>query len=590
MKRLCFAYVLFIVNFIFSSLLIAADQKPTAEPLPSLPEIHLLVDISGSMKKTDPQNLRVKAINMFIYLIKQKALMQIQTFATTPQLMMSLKPANQAFQNEYLQKKNQITSNGQWTDIDKAINQANQGWKLGQKNIILLTDGAVDLGVEFRTKQSRSKLTESTLLALQQKGVRVFTVGFSKEADKSLLDNLAAKTNGLSQVISSANELDNVLYSMFTAIISVNGTPIDTNKDSSRSIQIDKSIHELTLILKKTEGIANLFLTDPKGLKRNVVTLSQKNNSTPNYVFISVENPIPGKWLLTGPKQEIERAIILTNVNLVSNFTSGAYFQGEIISLKAHFTQQGKMLTSPIIIENTQVSALLEGSIKNYNYKIPYTDNGVFKKTLTIDYPVSFYRLILKAQSQFLSRELQFVIDVGESPVKTTIENATYNLKLTRTDLIKEDTVTVNLTIENAALVLDGIKTSEGWQVDLSPLCSNPSSIDEARINFKGKTVSDRKVKLKLKLPANVCSDQSQFISELSAIKWIDPSLIIPIYSKFFKVEKKSTIYISILFYLIIILLLIVNSLIIGALYIYKKQEKKIILIKKQLQTESNHE
>lgn len=52
-----------------------------AEPFSSQkPEIHLLVDVSGSMKKTDPQNLRVPAIKMFLYLINQKAVLSITKF------------------------------------------------------------------------------------------------------------------------------------------------------------------------------------------------------------------------------------------------------------------------------------------------------------------------------------------------------------------------------------------------------------------------------------------------------------------------------------------------------------------------------
>ena len=206
MRLLRFVSAVLMFHFIFLVSLHAAN-KAAVSVSPALPEIHLLVDVSGSMKKTDPQNLRIKAINMFIYLIKQKALMQIQTFATDTQLMIPLKPVTTSFQNEYRQKSYKISSNGQWTDIDGAINNANHAWGLGKKIIILLTDGAVDLGSEFRTKQSKNKLAESTLANLHQKGVRVFTIGFSKNADKNLLDNLAVKTNGISQAVNGRIQL-----------------------------------------------------------------------------------------------------------------------------------------------------------------------------------------------------------------------------------------------------------------------------------------------------------------------------------------------------------------------------------------------
>ena len=179
---------------------------------------------------------------------------------------------------------------------------------------------------------------------------------------------MAVKTNGISQAVNDSKDLDNVLYSIFTAIINVNGTPLNTDKDSSRNIKIDKSIHALTLIFKKTDSISKLFLTDPKGRKKNIETLSKKDISTDNYLFVDINEPIPGKWTLTGPKQEIERAIILTDVTLISNFISGSYFQGEIVSLDCHFTQLGETITSPIIIENTKVNAKFESNNKNYSF------------------------------------------------------------------------------------------------------------------------------------------------------------------------------------------------------------------------------
>ena len=242
-------------------------------------------------------------------LVKQKALMQIQTFAADTQLMLPLKPVTGSFQNEYNKKSYKISSNGQFTDIDGAVNQANRAWGLGKKIIILLTDGAVDLGSKFRTAQSKNKLAESTLKSLHQNGVRVFTIGFSKNADKALLDNLALKTNGLSQVVNESNDIDNVLYSIFTAIITVNGTPVTVDKDSSRTIKIDKNIHALTLILKKTGSISQLFLMDPKGRKKNIVDLSNKDASTTNYLFVDINNPIAGKWILTGLSKKLSEQL-----------------------------------------------------------------------------------------------------------------------------------------------------------------------------------------------------------------------------------------------------------------------------------------
>src|SRR5690606_35557195 len=140
-----------------------------------------------------------------------------------------------------------------------------------------------------------------------------------------------------------------------------------------------------------------LYLTDPHGKKDNVVYLSKKDISTDNYSFIEIDKPTPGKWILSGPIQEIERATILTDVNLVTQFLSGVYFQEEIITLKSHLAQKKDLITAPIIVDSLQMTMKLQSDENNYLYQIPYKGNGQFKITWRIDIPAAFYRLILAA-------------------------------------------------------------------------------------------------------------------------------------------------------------------------------------------------
>lgn len=566
------------------------NKAPVAQPS-KLPEIHLLVDVSGSMRQTDPENLRAKAINMFIYLIKQKALMQIQTFSTETDLMLPLQQVTAEYHKQYRNKRGLISSNGAWTDIDSAINQANTSWGLGKRVIVLLTDGAVDLGSEFRTKQSRNKLTESTLRLLQKAKVRVFTIGFSSKADKDLLANLAAKTNGLSEIVNTSNDLDNVLYSIFTAIIKVDGTPIDTNEDSTRSINIDKNINELTLIFKKTEDISKLFLINPKQKKKAIQELSNKEVSTEHYLVVTIEKPTSGKWILMGPKQEIERAIILTDLNLISNFTSGTYFQGESVPINSYFTLQDKRLSTPLIIDQSQVTAVLQSKQNQYTDKLSHEGNGEFKTKLSIDKPVGHYQLLLNAKNIFFSRQLQFVVDIHESPITIQITNKTYSLTLVRNDLIKEDSVSVSAEVEQSPFIVQALKNNSSWELDLYTLCSNPSFVKQATIWFRAKTVSGRGITLKSKIPEGSCPFSEQFSSELPSVQLTQPSLLQQIPKERKAIEQKSDEKgISWLTYSLLLLLTIIIAFIMWALWLEIKCRRNIERIKTELESETKNE
>lgn len=591
MRRLRFLNTILLFHFIFSSPL-HATTEPLESPPPALPEIHLLVDTSGSMKKTDPKNLRVKVINMFIYLIKNKALMQIQTFATDTKLMIPSKLVDDKLQAEYKLKSYKITSDGQWTDIETALNEANKSWGQGKRAIILLTDGQVDLGSSFKTNQSKNKIMESTLKNLNQSGVRVFAIGFSEETDKDFLDNLALKTSGISKVVSESKDLDNVLYAIFTAIIAVDGTPLKVESDSSRIIAVDKSIHALTLIFKKSDHIAQLYLIDPMGKKQNVEGLSNKDVSTDNYLFVDINAPTVGKWTLTGPKQEIERAIILTDVSLVSSFMSGSYFQGEEILIGCHLAQSGDKITTPALVENTIVNVQFESETKNYTYAIPYQGDGKFKEKIVIDNPVGFYKIVLTAQNKFLSRELQFIIDIYEPPIKVSNSDSQYTVSLVRTDLIKADTASVRLVVDGSPDAVDAQKNNNDWTLDLFTICNNPSLIKNAHINFTAKTTNDRLMTLRLPLPSNICINQTQFASDIPSVQFPIRSFIpkIPVFPSVTSDMKPGNLWPNILFYSIIILLLILITLIVWVFISGIKYGKTIEQLKKQLQIEISNE
>ena len=246
------------------------------------------------------------------------------------------------------------------------------------------------------------------------------------------------------------------------------------------------------------------------------------------------------------------------------------------ISRQDHFSQLGEIISSPIITENTNVNAQFESNTKNYSYKIPYEDMGVFRKKITIHHPVGFYRIILAADNKFLSRELQFVIDIYESPIKVSNSDYKYNLKLVRTDLLKEDTVSVNLKFKSSPLILETQKSDGEWTIDLFTVCSNPSLLKDAHVYFTGKTINERLVKLRLSLPDNICSNGEQFKSEIPTVQLASPSLIqkIPIQKE--KIEKKkNSLLFTILLYSIIILLLITITLIIGVFFSGIKYGKK---------------
>lgn len=591
MTLIRFLVALILVQLFFCAQINATNNSKSLQPKSQLPEIHMIVDISGSMKKTDPLNLRAKAIGMFLYLIKQKALVQIHVFSTNTHLLLPLQLATNQYQSQYRKKSVFITSDGEWTDIEEALENANQDWRNSRRIIILLTDGNVDLGSKYKTHQSKSKLIEGVLQRLRKEGVRVFSIGFSKFADKNVLDNLAFKTNGLSYVVTGSKEIDSVLYSIFTAIINPDGTPINQDKDLNRSITIDKNISDLTLIFKKTKQISRLYLIDPKGRKRSIQQMSKAAGiSSTNFLFLNIKNPLVGKWILTGPKQEVERAIILTDVRLTSNFNSGTYFQGEAINIECFLTLAGVKMLTAVVIDNTSVRGIIQNKHKKYSYKFTLDDKGVFNTQFNIHFPKDRYQLVLDAKNNFFERQLEFVIDVQDSPLDISVKEDLLIVKLRRNDLIDESTVALSFNIGKETLKFLSFKSSSNWSMDLKTLCSNPSLLKKGSIQFKANTVSGRPFTLELDLPTNACSTLGQFISQTPIFELPQESKLIKVPN--LSISNKEELHFNYprIIYFLHLLLFVLVALFAWVMYKNMSYDEKIKRIKDQLKFEKKYE
>lgn len=505
MKKHWYLIYLFFCVYLLVSIPANTEAAQTSE----LPEIHLLIDVSASMKKTDPLNLRVNAIKMFNYLANQKAKMNLGVFSTDYKEIIPLQLATPHYSSLFKKKVQEIRSDGHFTDINHALNAANQSWGKGKKIIILLTDGKLDLGSEKLNSQSTQQLNEITIPKLQHDQVQVYTIGLSDQSDKLLLSNLSLKTNALSQIVLSANDLDGILYSTFTAAINADGATVHKNKDSSRSIKIDPSIHEFTLIFKKNTVVNKLYLIAPDGVKRSLDEANTGMLATKNYEIIKMSDPLPGEWVLSGPEQQMERVLILTDVGLGTNFATGIYFNGELLSLTGYLEQGMKPISSDMAVDGMQMKFELKNGDNKFSYVLPHDTQGLFNNEFILDVPSGTYKATLSSQNTYLSREHQYMVDVQDTPFSQAInkEHDAVLIRLLRPDLIKTETVDIRFSYKNIMKNIPITNTEPGWVADLSSLCvKHAFSEEDILINIHALSTNRRNLLFKLSLNGKVCS------------------------------------------------------------------------------------
>ncbi|WP_156504023.1 vWA domain-containing protein, partial [Oleiphilus sp. HI0066] len=128
----------------FSSLLILSSGYAFADSNVQ-PDVRLIIDISGSMKKNDPKNLRVPAVNLLTELVPEGSQVGVWTFGQWVNNLVKYQAVDADWRAMAKTKANEINSVALHTNIGKALETASADLEADSSNthFILLTDGMV---------------------------------------------------------------------------------------------------------------------------------------------------------------------------------------------------------------------------------------------------------------------------------------------------------------------------------------------------------------------------------------------------------------------------------------------------------------
>ncbi|WP_156492123.1 vWA domain-containing protein, partial [Oleiphilus sp. HI0123] len=113
-------------------------------------DIRMLIDISGSMKKNDPANLRIPAVNLLTELIPDGDEAGVWTFGQWVNNLVKLKAVDEQWRLDAKEKAKKINSVALYTNIGAVLEKASddfykEGKDFSNTHFILLTDGMVDI-------------------------------------------------------------------------------------------------------------------------------------------------------------------------------------------------------------------------------------------------------------------------------------------------------------------------------------------------------------------------------------------------------------------------------------------------------------
>ena len=323
----------------------------------------VLMDSSGSMKRTDPARLRVPAAQLFLSLLDADDRAAVVSFSDAGYPIVRLTIADARGRERLVAGTDKVSSKGAHTNLHAAIEQGmsvlDESVIAHQRRyLILLSDGRMDTGDEARDQQLSDKIRDDLLPALRDRNIKVYSIAFTQESDIDLLRTIALASDGLFQLIEDQDQLHNAFADIFESAKAPNMLPMDDG-----SFEVDDAVRELTVVAVHEPDDDAVVLRDPNGQEWRYKAHPDDVRwmHSPRFELITVPGPAAGKWTLsTGTSGD--RAYVVTDLELATDLHQNRVTQGQTLQLRVWLTDQGEPMRQPEVLSNTEFLLELESA------------------------------------------------------------------------------------------------------------------------------------------------------------------------------------------------------------------------------------
>ncbi|MCG2580253.1 MAG: VWA domain-containing protein [Marinobacter sp.] len=420
--------VLFLV---IVNLPIWASAQTTANPeLPEGADVRIIVDISGSMKDNDPDNLRQPAVRLLARMLPENAYAGLWTFGQYVNMLVPRNRVDERWREQMISLSSEINSVALRTNLGKAIEVASDDYftagDLSHTDFILLTDGKVDISDDERVNQAeRERILGPLLDELVSKGATFHTVALSGEADVGFLQTLAQETGGSYSVAPSADALNRVFLKALNAAVPQEQVPIEGNRFS-----VDSAVREFTALIfwgeDETSDTRELRLTDPDG---NTARVDRPGDGMrwareSGYDLITVTEPKKGEWRLDGELGEGSRVTVVSDLRMVVSPLPSVFSGDEPLQLQVAFFEAQDRLTDPSFLDVMEVRVTITSEDGRSGTKVLSGDqppeNGIYQDAVERLPSAGEYVIDVVADGKTFSRKFtgssRFTVPEGLAP------------------------------------------------------------------------------------------------------------------------------------------------------------------------------
>ena len=469
----------------------------------AITDLRILVDISGSMKKTDPHNLRRSAVRLLAGLIPQGSRSGIWNFGKQVNMTVKIGKVNENWRELARTQSKKINSVGLYTNIESAMRKVSFDWKKPdpryKRNLILLTDGHVDISQDDKLDTaSRKRILKEVLPALEKAKVRIHTIALSDNVDESLLSTLSAYTDGLYKKVSSADDLQKLFLQMLEQSANLDTLPIKNNL-----FNVDASINDMTLLVFNKDSTHPTSIVTPGKTTWTKTKHAEQVKwfSDDGFDLITIKKPQQGQWKIMAPVDESNRVVVATNLKLKLSKIPGYLMLGDVLNITAHLEEDGKPLTDKRLLSKFEFLIkrnAARSSERQYSLSKSENDEFSYEVQLASVFKEGNNDLVIQAKSPTVQREIrhQFKVYATPADIKISENHGKYQVQVKPySNLLRLDSIKFDIELNDKSKH-QLIRHNANWTVDVDKKYLGTRftlNLDAVRADGKPITVSFEK-------------------------------------------------------------------------------------------------
>lgn len=412
---------LYIKYLLVSYVLLAPVIGAADITAPQTADVRVVIDISGSMKKTDPTNLRQPAVDLIVRLLPDQSKAGLWTFGQSVNMLVPHRVVDARWRAEGAQKADAINSVALFTNIGNALEVATAGSAAAatdyRRHLILLTDGVVDISKDAVVNLlERQRILTELLPQLKASDYRIHTIALSADADQELMRKLSIETGGIFEVANSADELMAIFLRIFDHAVPSERVPLDDN-----GFMVDSSIEEFTALIFRGAEVPATIIAAPDGKEYSATDPTNNVNwyRTDKYDLITVQQPAAGQWQVKTAMAAGSRVTVVSNLQWVVEPLPSNIKLNQRVNITHTFISNNETLTNsdflnlltgevfltPVASKETIARALAKVTVKD----------GVFTDQITGFTTQGAYDIRILIDGKTFKREFVHRINVNES-------------------------------------------------------------------------------------------------------------------------------------------------------------------------------